>query len=111
MPVIDLNVTTLRELNQALHDVSGADAKDPWRILNPKGGHAIACGIDAPVRVEIDGHVGYFCAGMNKQAGVIIHGNAGQGVGENMMSGRVLVEGDASQAAGASGRGGLKPET
>jgi glutamate synthase domain-containing protein 3 len=38
---------------------------------------------------------------------VVIDGNAGQGVGENMMSGKVWVKGDASQAAGATGRGGL----
>ena len=44
---------------------------------------------------------------MNKHARVVVHGNAGQGVAENMMSGRVHVEGDASQAAGASGCGGL----
>ena len=60
-----------------------------------------------PLLVEVDGHVGYYCAGMNKRARVIVHGNAGQGVAENMMSGRVHVEGDASQAAGASGCGGL----
>ncbi len=44
---------------------------------------------------------------MNKQATVIVHGNAGQGVAENMMSGQVHVKGDASQAAGATGCGGL----
>ena len=38
---------------------------------------------------------------------MIVHGNAGQGVAENMMSGRVHVKGDASQAAGATGCGGL----
>ena len=37
--------------------------------------------------IEIEGHVGYYCAGMNKQATVIVHGNAGPGVAENMMSG------------------------
>ena len=44
---------------------------------------------------------------MNKQATVIINGNAGVGVAENMMSGVVHVKGDASQSAGATGRGGL----
>jgi len=44
---------------------------------------------------------------MNKRATVIVHGNAGTGVGENMMSGTVHVKGDASQSAGSSGRGGL----
>ena len=67
----------------------------------------IAAGLDAPITVEIEGHVGYYCAGMNKEATIILNGNAGQGVAENMMSGRVHVKGDASQAAGATGCGGL----
>ena len=36
-----------------------------------------------------------------------MHGSAGPGVGENMMSGTIVVKGDASQYAGATGRGGL----
>ena len=44
---------------------------------------------------------------MNKRATVRVHGNVGVGVAENMMSGTVIVEGNASQSAGATGRGGL----
>ena len=44
---------------------------------------------------------------MNKKANIVVHGNAGQGVGENMMSGQVRVMGDASQSAGATAHGGL----
>jgi glutamate synthase domain-containing protein 3 len=44
---------------------------------------------------------------MNKQATVTVHGSAGPGVAENMMSGKVRITGDASQYAGATGRGGL----
>jgi glutamate synthase domain-containing protein 3 len=44
---------------------------------------------------------------MNKLATVLIHGSAGTGVAENMISGFVHVAGDASQSAGATGRGGL----
>ena len=44
---------------------------------------------------------------MNKRATVIVNGNAGPGVAENMMSGKVHVKGDASQSAGATGCGGL----
>jgi glutamate synthase domain-containing protein 3 len=44
---------------------------------------------------------------MNKGASVTIEGNAGTGVAENMMSGRVHVKGDVSQSAGATGCGGL----
>jgi glutamate synthase domain-containing protein 3 len=106
--VVDLAATPLRELNQRLHDLA-VDRPEPrrWEVLNPNGAHAVACGLDAPVEVEIAGHVGYYCAGMNKQATVHVHGNAGTGVAENLMSGAVVVDGNASQSAGASGRGGL----
>jgi glutamate synthase domain-containing protein 3 len=107
MPTVDFANTTLRELNAALHRLKTDTNETHWRVLNPRGQHSIAAGIDAPVTVEIEGHVGYYCAGMNKQATVIVHGNAGQGVAENMMSGQVHVKGDASQAAGATGCGGL----
>jgi glutamate synthase domain-containing protein 3 len=102
---IDLAQTPLRELNARLH---AADAEPRrWRVVNPGGRHSIAVGLDAPFEVEIEGHVGYYCAGMNKQAAVRVHGNCGVGVAENIMSGSVTVEGNASQSAGATGRGGL----
>lgn len=105
--VVDLRATPLRELNQRLHDLARAPGPRSWRILNPDGAHALACGLDADVEVEIEGHVGYYCAGMNKRATVRVHGNAGTGVAENLMSGLVVVDGNASQSAGATGRGGL----
>ena len=104
--VVDLASTPLRELNRRLHEL--ATAPGPARgILNPNGAHALACGLDAEIDVEIDGHVGYYCAGMNKRATVRVHGNASTGIAENLMSGRVVVDGNASQSAGATGRGGL----
>ncbi|MBX6321309.1 MAG: protein GlxC [Rhodospirillaceae bacterium] len=104
---VDLAETPLRQLNARLHALAPDTNETHWRVLNPDGRHAIACGLQVPVEVEIDGHVGYYCAGMNKHATVRINGNAGQGVAENMMSGLVVVAGNASQSAGASGRGGL----
>jgi len=38
---------------------------------------------------------------------VIVNGNVGVGVAENMMSGSVRIKGNASQAAGATAHGGL----
>jgi glutamate synthase domain-containing protein 3 len=104
--VVDLAVTPLRELNAALHSV-GSDGPRTWRVVNPRGAHAVAAGIDAPIEVEVDGHVGYYAAGMNKLASVRVRGNCGVGVAENMMSGTVTIDGNASQSAGATGRGGL----
>jgi len=107
MPSIDLAKTTLRDLNSALHKLKGDTNETLWTITNPGGEHSIAAGVDAPVSINIEGNVGYYCGGMNKQANIIIEGSAGQGVGENMMSGLIHVKGDASQSAGATGRGGL----
>ena len=105
---VDLAATALRDLNQRLHDqAKTAEPIGHWRILNPSGAHALACGLDAPIEVEIMGHAGYYCAGMNKRATVTVHGNAGVGLAENIMSGVVRVTGNASQAAAATGRGGL----
>ena len=108
LEVVDLATTSLRDLNQRLHDLADG-APDPrhFRILNPSGAHALACGLDAEIEVEIEGHVGYYCAGMNKLAHVRVHGNASTGIAENMMSGRVVVDGNVSQSAGATGHGGL----
>lgn len=103
---VDLGASSVRDLNQALH----APAIEPaasWRVLNPRGAHSVACGLKDEVTVDIEGHVGYYCAGMNQRATVTVHGNAGVGVAENMMSGTVRVRGDASQSAGATAHGGL----
>jgi glutamate synthase domain-containing protein 3 len=107
MTVIDLEVTSLRELNKMLHGLGEGTNETYFRVINPRGRHAIAAGLDAPVTVEIDGNAGYYCAGMNKQATVIVNGSAGVGLAENMMSGKVHVKGDASSSAGATGCGGL----
>ena len=99
----DLDAVTVRDINGALHS---ADAGS-FRILNPGGAHALACGLTAPLDVTIKGHAGYYCAGMNKEAAVTVHGNTGTGLAENIMSGTVRVIGNASQSAGATGHGGL----
>jgi glutamate synthase domain-containing protein 3 len=104
---IDLAVLPVRHLNAALHAVRPDTNETLWRVLNPRGQHALAAGVNAPLRIEIAGHAGYYCAGMNQHATVVIEGNAGNGVAENMMSGHVHVRGDASAAAGATAHGGL----
>ena len=102
----DLAETSLRSLNQHLHDLAGQSGGRVV-VTNPSGAHAVACGIDAELEVDVEGHVGYYCAGMNKLATVRVHGNAGSGLAENMMSGRVEVDGSASQYCGATAHGGL----
>ena len=81
---------SLRELNQRLHDLAGDEpgaaalAGRSTRTARTRS----PAGSTRTLEVEIDGHVGYYCAGMNKLATVRVHGNAGTGLAENMMSGR-----------------------
>jgi glutamate synthase domain-containing protein 3 len=105
--IVDLAKHELRDVNARLQQHNGTDQTGHFRVINPNGAHALACGLSADVIVEIDGHTGYYAAGMNQAADVTIKGNAGPGVAENMMSGTVRVTGDVSQYAGASGHGGL----
>ena len=107
MKQFDLEESGLRALNQALQEQTDSANQMDWHIKNPKGKHAIAVGLDAPINIKIDGSTGYYCGGMNKQAHIYVNGSVGPGAAENMMSGRVIVEGDASQYAGATGNGGL----
>jgi glutamate synthase domain-containing protein 3 len=100
---LDLSRLDRREVNRALQ---GA-ANGAFTVVNPGGAHALACGLTAPIEVTIEGHVGYYCAGMNQRASVTVRGNTATGVAENMMSGLVRVTDNASQSAGASGHGGL----
>lgn len=94
---------SLRQVNETLQKAEAG----AFVVANPRGAHALAAGLVSPIDVTIDGHVGYYCGGMNQKASITINGNAGTGVAENMMSGRVHVKGDASQSAGATGCGGL----
>lgn len=109
-PPVDFDLSregALRALNGWLHAQSGAVHGPAVRVLNPDGAHNIAVGVDAPLRIDVLGHAGYYVAGMNKLAHVTVHGNAGTGAAENMMSGEVRIRGFASTGAGASAHGGL----
>ena len=103
LETLDLATLPLRDVNATLQ----AATEGHFRLAHPNGAHALAVGLTSPIEVEIMGHTGYYTAGMNQEAALTIHGNAGPGLAENMMSGSVRVTGDASQYAGATGHGGL----
>lgn len=104
MNTLDLAAVTRRELNRALHDSADGSA---FEVVNPRGAHAVACGITAEIDVVVHGSVGYYCAGMHQRGRVLVEGNAGTGLAENIMSGVVRVTGNATMSAGATGCGGL----
>ena len=52
--VVDLEKASLRELNGRLHDLASSPGRTFWRVLNPNGAHAVACGLDADLEIEIE---------------------------------------------------------
>ena len=107
---IDLASSPVRELNQLLHDLRarpGDSRPDRIEVVNPNGSHNVAVGAVGSVTIDIRGHVGYYAGAMNAGAQVTVHGNAGKGAAENIMSGTVRIKGSASDCAGATGHGGL----
>lgn len=76
-------------------------------VRNPAGAHNLAVGLTRAMTVHVDGPSGYYLGGLGARASVRARGYAGQGLGENLMSGLVAVDGDAAGAVGASAHGGL----
>ena len=107
MNELDVKTVGVRSINSQLHELPKNTNEKHWVIKNPMGQHSIAVGIDGPLQIDIRGHVGFYCGGMNKDAELTIHGHAGVGTAENMMSGVVWVKGNSSESAGATGNGGL----
>ena len=107
MNELDLKTLGVRGINAKLHELPANTNETYWVIRNPMGQHSIAVGLAAPLQVDINGHVGFYCGGMNSHAELTIHGHAGVGTAENMMSGVVWVKGNSSESAGATGNGGL----
>ena len=106
--IVELNFkkNSLRKINNFLQNINYKSNKRDYTINNPNGQHAVCAGLKEDITVKIKGHVGYYCGGMNQRANIIVDGNAGTGLGENMMSGTIHVKGNVSQSAGATGHGG-----
>jgi glutamate synthase domain-containing protein 3 len=104
-PVVDCAELTTREINQAIRFLCDEGSADLC-VANPGARHNLAVALVTSSRILFDGPVGWYCAGMNDGAHVIVKGNCGWGVAECSMSGLVEVLGHAGSGAAASIRGG-----
>ena len=91
MTELDLKALGLRAINERINTPNAHQDSETWTITNPMGQHAIACGLQSPIHVDVMGHAGFYCGGMNQHASITVHGHAGVGVAENMMSGSVML--------------------
>ena len=103
MATLDLATVSVREANELLRQLG--DAGEDVDIVNPDARHHIGVGLTAPITVRVHGSAGYFCAGLTDGPRFEIQGNVGWGLGDNMLSGSVVVDGNASAIAGVAIRG------
>ena len=73
METLDLAAIGLRKLNATLQAVPSG-VNQAFEVINPRGSHAIAAGLNAPVTVSVKGSTGYYCGGMNQLATVHVQG-------------------------------------
>ena len=101
---LDAAASPVREVNRALR-AALADGSDVV-VRNAGAQHNLGVALLRPGHVSFQGSVGYYCGGMSDGAAITIHGSAGWGLAEGMLSGTVTVHGNAGNGAAASIRGG-----
>jgi glutamate synthase domain-containing protein 3 len=102
---IDCQGKSTREINRDLRAAIAAGERE-IRVLRPDARHNLAVALLQPVRVILEGSVGYYVAGMMDGGHVEVHGSAGWGAAESMMGGTVTIDGNAGSGVAASIRGG-----
>lgn len=110
LTTLDCSAHTTREINTFLREHSNASVLGETLsvvLLNPDSRHNIGVGLVKPLKIRIEGPVGYYCAGLCDGVEVEIAGGAGWGLAENLMGGKVVLHGSAGSATGATMRGGL----
>jgi glutamate synthase domain-containing protein 3 len=94
---------TTREINRAL---AALPDESSARVTAPFGRHNLAVGLTNRITIDIEGNAGYYIGGLGDGPDIVVGGFVGWSVGENLMSGTVRVNGNASECAGASSHGG-----
>jgi methylamine---glutamate N-methyltransferase subunit B len=102
---IDCGDLSVRAINQLIRRAIAAGATD-IHLLRPAARHNLGVALPAQVRLTILGSAGYYVAGLNDGATVLVHGGAGWGAGESMRDGTVVIDGNAGNAVAASIRAG-----
>ena len=104
--VLDAEGQATRAINQSIKRML-AEGIDDLEVRNPVGQHCLAVALKTQARIHFKGSVGWYAAGMNDGAHVVIDGNCGWGLAECQMGGKVEVHGNAGSGASVSIRGGL----
>ena len=102
---VDCDGKSTREINTELRSLIDLGETE-IRVHNPGARHNLAVGLIQPVHLIFEGSVGYYCGGMGDGPTIDVHGSAGWGLAEGLMSGIIIVDRNAGNGAAAAIRGG-----
>jgi methylamine---glutamate N-methyltransferase subunit B len=102
----DAKELTTRQINLELRWLLYEQGAKDVTVLNPSAKHSLGVGILTRCRITFDGSLGYFGLGLIDGPEIHVTGRVGWSVCENMMSGVVVIEGNAGSLTGAAIRGG-----
>lgn len=102
---LDARPLSTREINSRIKQLL-AKGHHRITILNPDARHNLCVGVTRSGSITFAGSVGYYCCSYCDGIDALIEGNTGWGIGDNLMSGRVVVKKDAGASAAASMRDG-----
>jgi glutamate synthase domain-containing protein 3 len=104
--VFDAEALTTRQINLELRRLVYEEGLQDVTVLNPGSKHSLGVAILTRCRITFDGSLGYFGCGLGDGPEIHVKGRVGWSACENMMSGVVVVEGNAGSLTGAALRGG-----
>ena len=102
----DAKELTTRQINLELRWLLYEQGVRDVTVLNPSAKHSLGVGILTRCRITFDGSLGYFGLGLIDGPEIHVKGRVGWSVCENMMSGVVVIDGNAGSLTGAAIRGG-----
>jgi glutamate synthase domain-containing protein 3 len=97
---------SIRQINLELRRLLTEEGVRDITVRNPGAKHSIGVGILERCRIRFEGSLGYFGLGLIDGPEVDVTGRVGWSVGENMMSGVIVVHKNAGSLTGAAIRGG-----
>ena len=102
----DAKDLTTRTINLELRRLLYEEGVEEVEVANPMSRHSLGVGILTRCRIRFHGSLGYFGCGLIDGPEIHVTGRVGWSACENMMSGVVVVEGNAGSLTGAALRGG-----
>ena len=102
----DAKELTTRQINLELRWLLYERGITDVTVRNPSAKHSLGVGILTRCKLTFEGSLGYFGLGLIDGPEVHVKGRVGWSVCENMMSGVVVIDGNAGSLTGAAIRGG-----